>query len=254
MKIDLNSDLGEGFGSWQMGDDAAMLGIATSVNVACGFHAGDPDIMLATAKLAKERGVSIGAHPSYRDLAGFGRRAVPGLTAREIENLVAYQIGALQAVAALADHRVTHVKAHGALANVACRDDMTANAIASAIKVIDRNLLFVVQPHTAMSRAADKAGLTAINEVYADRAYEDDGQLLSRSKSGAVLHDPLQAAKRVVQMVTEQSITSVSGKKIGIQIDTICIHGDTPGAVEIAKAVRSALERTGVEIVPFNRR
>jgi 5-oxoprolinase (ATP-hydrolysing) subunit A len=254
MKIDLNSDLGEGFGSWQMGDDAAMLGIATSVNVACGFHAGDPDIMLATAKLAKERGVSIGAHPSYRDLAGFGRRAVPGLTAREIENLVAYQIGALQAVAALADHKVTHVKAHGALANVACRDDMTANAIASAIKVIDRNLLFVVLPHTAMARAADKAGLTAINEVYADRAYEDDGQLLSRSKSGAVLHDPLQAAKRVVQMVTEQSITSVSGKKIGLRIDTVCIHGDTPGAVEIAKAVRSALERTGVEIVPFNRR
>lgn len=254
VKVDLNSDIGEGFGSWRMGDDPAMLDIATSVNVACGFHAGDPDIMLTTAKLAKERGVSIGAHPSYRDLAGFGRRPVPGLTANQIENLVAYQIGALQAVAALAGHEVTHVKAHGALSNVACHDKTTAEAIASAIKSVDRNLLFVVLPHTAMARAADKAGLMAINEVYADRAYEDDGQLLSRSKNGAVLHDPLQAAKRVVQMVTEQSITSVSGKKIEIQIDTVCIHGDTLGAVEIAKAVRSALEQTGVEIAPFNRR
>jgi UPF0271 protein len=254
VKVDLNSDIGEGFGPWKMGDDAAMFEIATSVNVACGFHAGDPDIMLATALLAKKRGVSIGAHPGYRDLAGFGRRAIPGLSAREIENLVAYQIGALQAVAALAGYKVTHVKAHGALSNLACRDEVTAGAIASAIKAVDSSLLFVVLPHTAMARAADKAGLSAINEIYADRAYEDDAQLVSRSTPGAVLHDPGEIAKRVLQIVTEQSITASSGKTIPARVDTVCIHSDTPGAVEIAKAVKAALVDAGVEIAPFSRR
>ncbi|MBY0382337.1 MAG: LamB/YcsF family protein [Xanthobacteraceae bacterium] len=254
MKVDLNSDLGEGFGSWQMGDDKAMLDIATSVNVACGFHAGDPDIMCETARLAKERGVSIGAHPSYRDLAGFGRRPMPDITAREIENLVAYQIGALQAVAALAGHRVTHVKPHGALSNVACNNDLTADAVASAIKAADPNLLFVVLPHTAMARAAERAGLKAINEIYADRAYEDDAQLVSRRKNGAVLHDPALVAGRALKMIEDQAIFSVDGKRIPTRIDTICVHGDTPGAVAIAKTLRATLERNGVKILPFNSR
>jgi len=249
--IDLNSDLGEGFGTWDMGNDDAMLNIASSVNVACGFHAGDSDIMLKTAKLAKERGVSIGAHPGYRDLQGFGRRPVPGLTSSEIETMVAYQIGALQAVASLAGHKVTHVKAHGALSNVGCVDDTTARAIAAAIKAVDSNLHFVVLPNSALVRAGEAAGLKLIYEVFADRAYEDDAQLMARSKPGAVLHDATQIAQRVVRMVQDNAITAASGKIIPVKIDTVCIHGDTPGAVEIARQVRAALEKNGIRIAPF---
>lgn len=254
MTIDLNSDLGEGFGAWDMGNDDEMLGLASSVNVACGFHAGDSDIMLKTAKLAKERGVSIGAHPGYRDLHGFGRRPVPGLKSSEIETMVAYQIGALQAVAALAGHKVTHVKAHGALSNVACADDMTARAIAAAIKAVDPNLYFVVLPNTALVRAGEAAGLKLIYEVFADRAYEDDAQLVARSKPGSVLHDADQVAQRVVRMVQDNAITAASGKIIPVKIDTVCIHGDTPGAVEIAHKVRTELENSGITVTPFSSR
>lgn len=252
MTIDLNSDLGEGFGAWEMGNDDAMLGLASSVNIACGFHAGDSDIMLKTAKLAKERGVSIGAHPGYRDLHGFGRRPVAGLTSSEIETMVAYQIGALQAVAALAGHKVTHVKAHGALSNVACADDMTARAIAAAIKAVDRELYFVVLPNTALTRAGEAAGLKLISEVFADRAYEDDAQLVARSKPGAVLHDPSLIADRVVRMVQDGAIVAASGKTIKVRIDTVCIHGDTQGAVEIARTIRAALDRNGIKVAPFS--
>ncbi len=251
MTIDLNCDLGEGFGAWQMGNDAAMIELASSVNVACGFHAGDADIMRKTAELAKARGVSIGAHPGYRDLHGFGRRPVAGLTAAEIENLVAYQIGALQAVAALAGHKVTHVKAHGALSNVACEDDMTARAIASGIKAVDRNLQFVVLANSRLVKAGEAAGLPLVHEVFADRAYEDDANLVSRRKPGAVLHDTAQIAQRVVRMVQDRAVVSVSGKTIKVQIDTVCIHGDTPGAVEIARKIRAALNTHGISIAPF---
>jgi UPF0271 protein len=251
MTIDLNCDLGESFGAWQMGNDAAMIDLATSVNVACGFHAGDADTMRKTVQLAKTRGVSIGAHPGYRDLHGFGRRPVAGLSAAEIENLVAYQIGALQAVATLAGHKVTHVKAHGALSNVACEDDMTARAIASAIKAVDRNLKFVVLANTRLVTAGEAAGLPLVHEVFADRAYEDDATLVSRRKPGAVLHDTAQIAERVVRMVQDRAVVSVSGKTIKVQLDTVCIHGDTPGAVEIARAVREALKDSGIEVRPF---
>lgn len=254
MNVDLNCDLGEGFGAWQMGNDAAMIELATSVNVACGFHAGDSDIMLKTAKLAKERGTSIGAHPGFRDLHGFGRRPVAGLTSSEIETLVAYQIGALQAVASLAGHKVTHVKAHGALSNVGCVDDMTARAIAAAIKAVDPKLYFVVLPNTALVRAGETAGLNLIYEVFADRAYEDDAQLVARSKPGAVLHDAAQIAQRVVTMVREQAVTSVTGKTIKMKVDTVCIHGDTPGSVDIGRAIRLALEDAGIAVAPFNSR
>lgn len=246
MKVDLNCDLGEG-----IGDDEALLGIVSSVSIACGFHAGDQDIMLRMAQLAKQNGVRIGAHPSYRDRDNFGRTEIKGLAASQIEALVAYQIGALMAVAALADYKVTHVKAHGALSNVGCADDMTARAIATAIKAVDRGLYFVVLPNSALMRAGEVAGLKLANEVFADRAYEDDAQLVSRNKPGAVLHDAEEIAQRVVRMVQDQAVTSVSGKIIKTPIDTVCIHGDTPGAVAIARKVRGALERSNIQIAPF---
>lgn len=251
--VDLNSDLGEGYGMWPMGDDAAMLDIVTSANVACGFHAGDSDIMLKTAQLAKAKGVSIGAHPSYRDLHGFGRRPVPGLTASEIETMVAYQIGALQAVAAMAGTRVTHVKAHGALSNVACADPMTARAIASAIKAVDRDMIWVVLPQSEIERAGEAANLRLAREVFADRAYEDDASLMSRSRPGSVLHDSREIAERVLRMVRDQAVVSASGKVLKMPIDTICVHGDTPGAVSIARAVRSTLEQNGFALKPFDK-
>ena len=254
MKIDLNSDLGEGFGAWDMGNDNAMLDVASSVNIACGYHAGDSDIMLKTAKLAKQRGVSIGAHPGYRDLHGFGRRPIPGLKSSEIETMVAYQIGALQAVTALGGHKVTHVKAHGALSNVGCADDMTARAIATAIKAVDPELYFVVLANSALVRAGEAAGLKLIHEVFADRAYEDDAQLVARSKPGAVLHDGNMIAQRVVRMVQDGAIVAASGKIIKVKIDTVCIHGDTPGAVEIARVVRSELNSNGIDVAPFSLR
>jgi len=251
--IDLNCDLGEGFGAWEMGNDAAMIELATSVNIACGFHAGDADIMRKTVTLAKARGVSIGAHPGYRDLHGFGRRPVAGLSSAEIENLVAYQIGALQAIATMAGHKVTHVKAHGALSNVACEDDMTARAIASATKAVDRNLIFVVLANSKLVTAGDAAGLPMAHEVFADRAYEDDGNLVSRRKQGAVLHDPAVIAERVVRMVQDGAVVSVTGKVIKMRTDTVCIHGDTPGAVDIARGLRQALKDAGIEVAPFKR-
>jgi UPF0271 protein len=251
MQVDLNSDLGESFGAWRMGDDAAMLDIVTSANVACGFHAGDPDEMRATVERAKARGVAIGAHPGFHDLQGFGRRQIQGLTAREIEAMVAYQIGALQATAALAGHKVTHVKAHGALSNMACVDDAMAAALAAAIKAVDRDLVFVVIPLTALERAGERANLPLAREIYADRAYEDDGTLVSRKKPGAVLHDPEEVAARVLAMVEARAIVSVSGKKLALGIDTVCIHGDSPGAVAMAQAVRRTLAGAGVKIAPF---
>src|SRR5215471_16846937 len=186
--IDLNCDLGESFGPWEMGHDAAMIELATSVNIACGFHAGDADIMRKTVDMAKALGVSVGAHPGYRDLHGFGRRPFPGMKASEIENLVAYQIGALQAIATAAGYKVTHVKAHGALSNVACEDDTTARA--NAIKSVDPNLIFVVLANSRLVQAGEAANLPMVHEVFADRAYEDDGSLVSRKKPGSVLHDP----------------------------------------------------------------
>jgi UPF0271 protein len=251
MNIDLNCDLGESFGMWEMGNDAAMIDLATSVNIACGYHAGDADTMRKTVKLAKARDVSIGAHPGYRDLHGFGRRPIVGLTALEIENLVAYQIGALQSIAAMEGYKVTHVKAHGAISNVACEDDMTARAIASGIKGVDRNLVFVVLANSKLVTAGEAAGLPLAHEVFADRAYEDDSTLVSRKKPGAVLHDPVLIADRVVKMVQDGAVTTITGKVIKMKMDTVCIHGDTPGAVEIGRHVRTALKAAGIDVKPF---
>jgi len=222
--IDLNCDLGEGFGAWEMGNDAAMIDLATSVNVACGFHAGDADIMRHTVELAKARGVSVGAHPGYRDLHGFGRRPIPGLKASEIENLIAYQIGALQAIATAAGHKVTHVKAHGALSNVACEDEATAKAIANGIKAVDPSLIFVVLANSRLVQAGEAA---------------------------AVLHDAKAIAARVVKMVLDGAVVSVTGKVIKMRTDTVCIHGDTPGAVDIARCIRQALKNAKIDVAPF---
>src|SRR5580704_2684630 len=233
--IDLNCDLGESFGPWEMGNDAAMIELATSVNVACGYHAGDADIMRQTVELAKARGVSIGAHPGYRDLHGFGRRPFPGMKASE------------------AGHKVTHVKAHGALSNVACEDDLTARAIANAIKAVDPNLIFVVLANSRLVQAGEAANLPMVHEVFADRAYEDDGSLVSRRKPGAVLHDAKAIAERVVRMVQDGAVVSVTGKVIKMRTETVCIHGDTHGAVDIARGVRQALKAAGIDVAPFKR-
>jgi 5-oxoprolinase (ATP-hydrolysing) subunit A len=209
--------------------------------------------MRSTVELAKARGVSIGAHPGYRDLHGFGRRPIPGMKASEIENLVAYQIGALQAIATAAGHKVTHVKAHGALSNVACEDETTARAIASAIKAVDPTLIFVVLANSPLVKAGEAANLPMVHEIYADRAYEDHGLLVSRRKPGAVLHDASQIAERVVRMVQDGAVVSVTGKVIKVRADTVCIHGDTPGAVEIARGIRKALKESGIQVMPFKK-
>ena len=251
--VDLNSDLGESFGAWEMGNDAAMIELATSVNVACGFHGGDYNTMRKTVELAKARGVSIGAHPGYRDIHGFGRRPFYGMSSSEIENLVAYQIGALQAIATMAGYKVTHVKAHGALSNVACEEETTARAIASAIKAVDPNLVFVVLANSRLVQAGEAANLPMVHEVFADRAYEDDGMLMSRKKPGSVLHDPKQIAERVVRMVQDGAVIAASGKVIKMRTDTVCIHGDTPGAVDIARGVRKSLKDAGIDVAPFRK-
>jgi len=249
--VDLNCDLGEGFGQWKIGNDAAMLELASSVNIACGFHAGDPDIMRWTVEQARERKVAIGAHPGYRDLHGFGRHRISGLTASQIENLVAYQIGALQALATAAGARVTHVKPHGALSNVACSDAMTARAIARAVRAVDRSLIFVVLPASELVKAGDDAGLHLAHEVFADRAYEDDFTLVARDKPDAVLTDAATIATRVVRMVEDGAVIAASGRRLAMPIDTICIHGDCEHAVTIATAVRAALTAQGITVAPF---
>ncbi|PWC52686.1 5-oxoprolinase subunit PxpA [Azospirillum sp. TSO22-1] len=249
--IDLNCDMGEGFGPWKMGDDAGMLDVVTSANVACGFHAGDPVIMTETARLALEKGVGIGAHPGFNDLWGFGRRTIRGDTPRELERMVAYQIGALMGCAALAGHRVGHVKAHGALYNVAAVEPEVAGAIAAAVKAVDRTLIFVVPPFSALERAGEEAGLRVAREAFADRTYEDDGTLTPRSVSGSVIHDAEAAAQRVVRMVLDGVVESRSGKRLPIVADTVCVHGDTASAVAMARTIRRALVTAGVGLAPL---
>ena len=250
MRIDLNADLGEGFGPWKMGDDAAMLDIVTTANIACGFHAGDPETMRSTIAAAQERGVSVGAHPGYADLMNFGRRPMAGITAREIENLVAYQVGAFQAMAALAGHPARHAKTHGALGNACAGDDVLADAVARGIRAADASLSFMVMPGTATERAADRAGLRPIREIYADRTYVDDFNLAPRGTPGAVIHDADKAARRVIDMVNSGTLTSQSGKVLQVNVDSICVHGDTPTACAMARSIRGALEDAGWTLAP----
>jgi UPF0271 protein len=248
--INLNSDLGESFGAWPMGNDAAMLGIVKSANVACGFHAGDPTVMTETVKLAREKGVSIGAHPSFPDLQGFGRRQMK-LSTAELEALIAYQTGALMGVAAAQGHTVTHVKPHGALSNMASVDASMANAIARAIKAVDAKLIFLATAGSEMAKAGRKHGLTTAQEIFADRTYGDDGNLTPRSQPHAMIHDAAQAVAHVRRMVQEQAIFSLSGKKIPTEIDSVCVHGDEDSAVAVARAVREGLEQAQIRVLPL---
>jgi len=249
--IDLNSDLGESFGAWTMGDDAAMLDIVTTANVACGFHAGDPMVMHRTLELAKAKGVAVGAHPSFWDLVGFGRRPIQGERPADIEQQVAYQIGALQGIAALAGWPVRHVKTHGSLGNMAAIDDDLAHAVARAVKGVDPRLILVVMPGNALEQAGLAHGLRLAREVYADRTYDGHGNLTSRKLPGAVIHDAGVAAARVLEMVETGSIRATDGTSLPVAIDTVCVHGDNPAAVAMARAIRTGLEQAGVTLAPF---
>lgn len=248
--VDINSDMGEGYGPYAMGRDSEILRIVTSANVACGFHAGDPEIMAATFQEAREKGVAVGAHPGFPDLWGFGRRHIP-FSPGEIERLVAYQIGAAQALAAYAGHRLSYVKAHGALGNLTETDAEVALAVTRAIRAVDPGLICLTIARGAQTRLAQEAGLIVKSEIFADRAYDDDGHLLSRKSEGAVIHDADQAAQRVLRMVAKGAIETLSGKLLATPVDSICVHGDTPSAVMIAERVRRALEDAGMKVRPF---
>lgn len=250
MRIDLNSDLGESFGPWPMGDDAALMASISSANVACGFHAGDPGTMRATVALAKASGVAVGAHPGFPDLVGFGRREIK-VTPQEVEDFVVYQVAALAGIAASQGVRLQHVKAHGALYNMACRDRALADAIARAVAAVDKKLILFGLPNSELIKAGEHAGLPVAAEVFADRAYEADGSLASRQKAGSVIHDPAAVVARAITMVRERRVVALDGSVIGLEADTICLHGDTPGAADLARAVRAGLEAAGIEIRSF---
>jgi UPF0271 protein len=250
--VDLNCDCGEGFGPYSMGDDAAMLDIVTSASVACGFHAGDPEIMAATFAAARARGVAIGAHPGYPDLWGFGRRARQ-FSLGEIERLIAYQTGAAQGIAAYAGHTLSYVKVHGALSHLATVEADVARAIALAVTSVDSHLCFLAIAGTHLETAGLDAGLCVAREIYADRAYSDAGLLVPRAAPGAVLHDVEAIADRVLSMVRAGGIIAQSGKRIEVGVDSVCVHGDHKDAVSIAAAVRRRLEEAGVRLAPFAR-
>jgi len=250
LAVDLNSDLGEGFGVWTLGDDEALLDVVTSANVACGFHAGDPDILRRVCATAAERGVAIGAHVGYRDLAGFGRRAMD-VEPRRLTNDVIYQIGALDGFARIAGTRVRYVKPHGALYNTAVHDQQQAAAIVEAIRLYDESLPVMGLPGSALLTMASSAGLRTIGEAFADRGYTPEGTLVPRSQPGAVLHDPKQVAERMARLVTTGTVPAADGTDVAISAESICVHGDSPGAVQMAIAVRQALAAAGVDLRPF---
>lgn len=251
MIIDLNSDMGEGYGVYRLGDDAAMLRTVTSANIACGFHAGDPLVMAETIAGAGANGVGIGAHPSFLDAWGFGRRAIVDERPADIEKHLIYQIGALQALAHSAGQKLRHVKAHGSLANMANEQPDLAMAVARAIRAVDPALIFVVMPGLESERAGQALDLPLAREIYADRAYADNGNLLSRKIEGAVIHDPAEAASRVLGVLDRQLIETVGGRRMPVAIDTICVHGDTPGAVAMARHLRDRLISAGVTLSPM---
>ncbi|BBY57972.1 UPF0271 protein [Mycolicibacterium sarraceniae] len=248
--MDVNADLGEGFGVWELGDDAAMLDIVTSANLACGFHAGDPAGMLRTARAAAERGVRIGAQVSYRDLAGFGRRFIDVAPA-ELTAEVIYQIGALQALAHAAGSTVGYVKPHGALYNTIVTHRDQARAVAEAVRAVDPGLPVLNLAGSVFFEEAQRLGLRTVAEAFADRAYRPDGTLVSRREEGAVLDDPEQIAERVAHMVRTGQVQAVDGSSIDVHAESICVHGDSPGAVTIAGAVRDRLLRDSAELVAF---
>jgi UPF0271 protein len=250
MKINLNADLGESFGAWTMGDDAALLGVVGAANVACGFHAGDPLVMRRTVRLAREAGVDLGAHPSYPDLQGFGRRPMQ-MAAAELEAALIYQIGALAGMAAAEGTRLVHVKPHGALNNQACEDDSLADVVARAVRAVDRDLVLLAPALSALVRAGERAGLAVACEIFADRAYTDAGMLAPRREPGAVLHQPAEVVAHVRRMLQAGGLVSVGGRILPTPMHSICVHGDTPGAVENARQLRAALQADGWALAPL---
>jgi 5-oxoprolinase (ATP-hydrolysing) subunit A len=248
--LDLNSDLGEGFGQWTLGDDDALLNVVTSANVACGYHASDASIMRRVCEKAVASGVAIGAQVGYRDLPGFGRRFIDIEPAALTQDVI-YQIGALEAFARVAGSRVRYVKPHGALYNAIVHHEEQAAAVVAAVVDYDRTLPVLGLPGSVFLRRAAEAGLTTVAEAFADRAYTPEGTLVSRRLAGAVLHDPAEIARRCVAMAAGEPITDVEGEQLTLQPQSICVHGDTPGAVGIARQVRDALTAAGTEPAPF---
>ncbi len=249
-RVDLNADMGESFGPWVMGDDLSLLDIVTSANIACGFHAGDPDVMARTMSAAHARGVGIGAHPGFADLQGFGRQRMK-LAPDSLANLVRYQVGAALAMARSVGGTMRHVKLHGAMANMAAEDKAMALTCYLAALSVAPDAIIMVLAGTAQQAAVEELGCRAACEIFADRAYNDDATLVDRSLPGAVIHDAARAAQRMVEMVQARAIITESGKRIPTRIDTICLHGDTPEAVEIARATRGALEAAGISVATF---
>lgn len=248
--IDLNADMGESFGPWVMGRDAMLLDIITSANVACGFHAGDADVMAQTMRAAAARGVGIGAHPGFPDLQGFGRRRMM-LPAETLGNIVRYQIGAAQAMARVAGTRVKHLKLHGAMANMTSEDIKMALTCYRAALEVDPNITIMVLAATAQEHAVRELGCSWVGEIFADRAYNNDATLVDRSLPNAMIHDPDYAAERILRMIDKGAIIAGDGTEIPTRIDTVCMHGDTAEAVEIAGSIRTRLEKAGVTVRCF---
>lgn len=248
--IDLNCDVGEAYGAWLAGSDAALLPLVTSANIACGFHAGDPGVIRATVRIARRHGVAIGAHPGYPDLQGFGRRAM-ALTPAEMEDIVLYQIGAVAAFARAAGAALAHVKPHGALYNRAVWDRLAADAIVHAIFDFDRTLILVGLAGSAIVEAGMAIGLPVAREAFADRGYEADGSLRARNLLGALLPSVDAVVAQAISIVRDGCVQAVTGEQVLIEADTLCLHGDTPGAVEFARAVRAGLEQTGISVGPL---
>jgi len=251
--IDLNSDVGESFGAYRIGADADLIRHVTSVNVACGYHAGDPAVMRETVRLARESGAAVGAHPGFPDLVGFGRRELRA-SPREVEDMVVYQVGALAAIAHAEGVPLAHVKAHGALYNMAARDRALADAIAAAVKSVDSSLVLFGLPGSELIRAGEAAGLPVAAEGFADREYQPDGSLTPRSKPGAVIHDAAAVVRRAIGMIAGGRVTAIDGSELSFPVDTLCVHGDTPGAAELVRQLREGLESQGISVRPIGRR
>lgn len=251
LRVDLNSDLGESFGNYTIGMDESVIMSVSSVNIACGWHAGDPLVMEKTVELAKKQGVGIGAHPGYPDLMGFGRRNM-GLTPKEVKAYIKYQVGALMAFASAMGEKLQHVKAHGAMYNMAAKDYSLAKAIAEAIYEVDKDIILLGLANSEMIKAGKDIGLKVASEVFADRAYNADGTLVSRKTPGAVIHDAQLAIARVIRMVKEGKVTSVDGQDIAISAQSICVHGDNPEAVAFVEEIRKGLENEGVIIAKLS--
>jgi UPF0271 protein len=246
-RIDINCDMGESYGAWKTGDDAAVMPYITSANIACGFHGGDPATIRQTVRLALDHGVAVGAHPSLPDLQGFGRRAMK-ITPQDMYDLVVYQAGAVEAFARAAGARLHHVKCHGALYNMAANDEALSEAMARAVRDLGGNLILYALSNSLMMHIAKKQGLQVAGEVFADRGYSDDGTLAPRDRPGGMIEDASQAVERALAMVEKGYVVALSGKPVPVSADTLCLHGDQPGAVAFAKAISRALKEKGIEI------